>query len=158
MELVTEALELMNKTSETSSLSLRKNELSIYQGEVVDDICIGLNIIKLKQAFPKLPKAWFDLLEEFILQEQFTNHRLNDAVNNLIKTCIYPEPTVANLLSYDKKIKFYTYNDILDILHAGLINPFKNFTLVEYNNTNVYVRTVDYNPVLFKKLELRKMK
>ena len=44
--------------------------------------------------------------------EEFTDQRLADATLNLIKTCPYPEPTIANILSYDKVQKLYTYEQL----------------------------------------------
>lgn len=48
-------------------------------------------------------------------EERFTDQRFIDATNNLIKTCQYPEPTIANILGYDKKIKIYTWGELAKI-------------------------------------------
>lgn len=45
-------------------------------------------------------------------EEKFTDKKLTDAVKNLIKTCQYPEPTIANILGYDKRIKAYTWDEL----------------------------------------------
>ena len=74
-----------------------------------------MNIVNLKRAFPKLPEGWYKLLEEMIDEEKFTDQRFTDAVKNLIKNCLYPEPTIANILSFDKMSKLYTYNELLEI-------------------------------------------
>ena len=89
-------------------------EISLYGQGKVTSKCLALNIVKLKQSFPKLPDGWYVVFEEMLDGEGFTDERLNDAVRNLIKTCIYPEPTIANIIGYDKKIKRYTHNDILE--------------------------------------------
>lgn len=78
-------------------------------------------------AFPKLPGGWYSILEEMLDDEQFSNDRLNDAVKNLIKVCQYPEPTVANLLSYDKKIKLYTYENLLSMSNELSVEGRKKF-------------------------------
>jgi len=92
-----------------------KQEISLYgQGKVSTKVLANC-FIDLKKTFPKLPDGWYDILEKMLDEEKFTDKRLIDATNNLIKTCIYPEPTIANILGYDKKQKLYSYEDILEI-------------------------------------------
>lgn len=102
-------------------------QLSIYAKGKVSAECLAKNIVKLKMAFPKLPGGWYSILEEMLDDEQFSNDRLNDAVKNLIKVCQYPEPTVANLLSYDKKIKLYTYENLLSMSNELSVEGRKKF-------------------------------
>jgi len=74
------------------------------------------NIKLLKHSFPALPKEWYDVLSQMIVEEQFSNQRLNDAVWHVIRTCVYPTPTIANVLSYDKRMKLHTYNDMVEMV------------------------------------------
>ena len=46
-------------------------------------------------------------------EEKFTDRRLDDAIKNLVKTCLYPEPTIASVLSYDRLCKLWTYDEAL---------------------------------------------
>lgn len=69
-------------------------------------------VIRLKKSFPKLPQGWYEILSEMIDSEGFTDQRLIDATTNLIRTCPYPEPTIANILSFDKTKKLYTYEQL----------------------------------------------
>jgi len=48
--------------------------------------------------------------------EGFVDERLTDSVKHTIKTCVYPEPTIANFLNYDKNIKVYDYNQYLKLV------------------------------------------
>lgn len=59
-----------------------------------------------------MPDGWYEVLNEMIDVEGFTDKRLIDATTNLIKTCQYPEPTIANILSFDKTQKLYTYEQL----------------------------------------------
>jgi hypothetical protein len=90
-----------------------KSEISLYGEGKVSASGFALNIVKLKRAFPKLPDGWYTILEEMLDEEKFTDQRLTDAVNHLIKTSIYPEPTIANLLTFDRKAKIWTYEEAL---------------------------------------------
>ena len=74
--------------------------------------CFG----KIKMAFPRLQNNWFSLLREILTEEKFSDPRLIDATSNLIKTCLFPEPTIANLISYDKKTKLLTYKEMTERL------------------------------------------
>jgi hypothetical protein len=68
-------------------------------------------------AFPKLEKEWHDVFYEMVIEEGMSDERLIAAVNNAIKTIVYPEPTIANFLNYDKKIKLYTYDQKLKLIN-----------------------------------------
>jgi hypothetical protein len=69
----------------------------------------------LKAVFPKLPSGWFDVLERMIDEEGFTNQRLIDATKQLIRTCEFPEPSLARIIGFDRSVKIHTYNDLLTI-------------------------------------------
>ena len=92
-----------------------KAEISLYGEGKVSPECLALNIVRLKDSFPKLENGWYRQLQHFLETERFTDNRFNDAVENLIKTCVYPEPTIATVLGWDKKIKTYTWNELGEI-------------------------------------------
>ena len=92
-----------------------KQEISLYGEGKVSTKVLANCFIDLKKTFPKLPDGWYDILEKMLDEEKFTDKRFIDATKNLIKTCIYPEPTIANILGFDKKQKLYSYDDILEI-------------------------------------------
>jgi hypothetical protein len=101
-----------NFSEQLSNAEQPKNELSLYGEGRVSAECFALNIVKLKQAFPELPNGFYDLLETMLDEEKFTNQRLDDSVKNLIKTCVYPKPTIANILGYDKRAILYTWDEL----------------------------------------------
>ncbi|NWF87918.1 MAG: hypothetical protein HXY50_00485 [Ignavibacteriaceae bacterium] len=94
---------------------LAESEISLYGHGKVSIKVLTECVIKLKKSFPKLPIGFYDVLEQLLDEEKFTDKRLIDATNNLIKTCQYPEPTIANILGYDKKIKIYTWDELAKI-------------------------------------------
>lgn len=74
------------------------------------------SVQRIKGAFPELPAEFYDVLQERIKANGFTSERLRDAVSNVIDNCIYPRPTIAQFITYDKRITLYTYEQILNKL------------------------------------------
>ena len=71
------------------------------------------NIAKIKFAFPSLPLEFYDVLSDRIKAQGFSDARLQDAVNHVIDTCHYPTPTIADFISFDKKFKVFTHEEML---------------------------------------------
>jgi hypothetical protein len=67
---------------------------------------------KIKDSFSDLPKEFYSILQDRIKANHFSDQRFGDAVDYVIDTCLYPKPTVANFISYDKCVKTYSYEDI----------------------------------------------
>lgn len=107
--------------------SNNKGEVSVYGEGKVSTTVLAECFVSLKKAFPRLPNGWYDILEKLLDTERFTDKRLIDATMNLIKTCIYPEPTIANILNFDKKFKVWTYDDILKFTKDFSPEVAKNF-------------------------------
>jgi hypothetical protein len=89
----------------------------------------------MTDAFPTLPKGFYDILADRIKENGFCDDRLNDSINHVIDNCIYPQPTIAQFISYDKKVKLYNHNDIVKMLTD---NPdsFKSYRPVKVNKLN----------------------
>ena len=69
-------------------------------------------ITRIKKAFPSLPIEFYEILKERIQSKGFTDKRFADAVNSVIDTCVYPTPTIAQFISWDKRIPMFTYEQI----------------------------------------------
>jgi hypothetical protein len=74
---------------------------------------------KIKLAFPDLPGGFYEILSDRIKQNNFTDKRLFDAINNVIDTCEYPKPTIAKFLNYDRRIKFYNYEQYTKLINEN---------------------------------------
>ena len=85
--------------------------MSIYIGELTAQTVVAC-VAKIKAAFPALPKGFYDTFTGRIVEGKFCDERLKDAVNYVIDTCVYPTPTIANFISYDKAVKFKTWYDM----------------------------------------------
>jgi hypothetical protein len=75
------------------------------------------NFAKIKASFPGLAPDYFNVLSDMLFEYGFSDERLIDAVNHVISTCVYPQPTIANFLSFDKKVRLYTYQEMCDKVH-----------------------------------------
>lgn len=87
-------------------------QISVYSGELTME-CIAENQVKLLKAFPSLTPAFHDILADRLKANNYCDARLKDAVDYVIDNCIYPTPTIAQFISFDRRIKLYTYNQVL---------------------------------------------
>ena len=116
--------------------SLPKNsefsgEVSIYNGGLTAQILVK-NIATIKKSFPNLPVGFYDVLTDRLKANGFTDERLTDAVAHVIDTCHYPNPTIAQFISFDRKYKVYSYEEMLrkgDELGHEIWNNFKSVSL-----------------------------
>jgi hypothetical protein len=74
---------------------------------------IAENVARLKVAFPKMGHHFFDLLAERIVDNDFTEKRLEDAVNYVIDNFPYKELNVADIIKFDRRVKLYTSNEFV---------------------------------------------
>lgn len=101
--------------------------MSIYRGELTAE-CIGNAISKLKMTFPALPAEFYKVLANRVNDNSFNDDRLKAAVNHVIDNCVYPTPTIAQFISFDKHIKLYTWHDVTKM--KDLHEPFKTYNSV----------------------------
>jgi CRISPR/Cas system-associated endoribonuclease Cas2 len=109
----------LQKISQTTPILNKGShcEISIYKGELTQDV-LTEQIAKIYKAFKNITdKDYFQVLKERIKENNFSNEKLKDAVNHVIDTCVYPTPTIANFLSYDKNVKLYTYDQKLKLIN-----------------------------------------
>lgn len=78
---------------------------------------------KIKASFSQLPPNFYIILASRLKEKLFSDQQLIDAVNNVIDTCVYPVPTIANFLSFNKKIRLFTYQEMLKKVHDSGGDP-----------------------------------
>jgi hypothetical protein len=81
---------------------------------------IAVQIARLKIAFPKMERNFFDILAERIVDNDFTEKRLEDAVNHIIDNFLYKELNVADIIKFDRRIKLYTGNEFVNAQMNGI--------------------------------------
>lgn len=79
-------------------------------------------VVLIKKAFPELPQGWYEVLDTMLDEEKFSDIKFKHAINNLIKTCPYPKPAIANIIGFDKKAKIYHYQELMK-LHSESYYP-----------------------------------
>lgn len=90
------------------------SEISVYKDALTTKGIVS-QVVRIKQAFPQLELGFYDILTDMVKQDKFTDNRLKDAVDHVIRTCVYPQPTIAQFLSFDKKVKVYPYQECINI-------------------------------------------
>jgi hypothetical protein len=120
--------------------STGQTEISIYSGELTAK-CIATESKKIQSAFPSLPKTFFDLLSERIVLNNFSDERLKAAVGYLLDNFKYPTPTIADIISFDKRVKLYSYSDVLESLDKGRI--WSDFIKILRNEKIFWIKKTD---------------
>jgi len=138
-----------------SSQLITKNdyfELSIYCGKLTQNYILE-SAKKINNSFPNLPKEFFDVFVERIKENNFCDSRLSDSVNYVIDNCVYPAPTIAQFISFDKKIKLYTYDQMLKLRDLDS-KIFEYYRPVDIEGSPIYAHIADikkYNIKLWNK-------
>jgi hypothetical protein len=107
-----------------------KTEISLYKGELTVS-CLINNVAAIKKSFPTLPLDFYDIFMDRIKINKFSDERLTDAVAHVIDTCPYPTPTIAQFISFDKKVTVYKYPDIVQMVEDGDPKAFDRYKRIE---------------------------
>lgn len=135
--------ELFSNTSGSLIKNGNVYEMSIFKGNLTNQTIIECTR-KIKIAFPNLSVQFYDILFERIKDKQFNDERLIAAVNHVIDTCTYPNPAVAQFLSFDKHIELLDYTE------------YCNFSTENGNKGNRFYRAVKiegYNRPMYAKIQ-----
>lgn len=131
--------------------TLNNESVSIYKDSLTQEH-LTKEIVRLKKSFPQLPIEFYDILLDRLKANGFTNQRLTDAMNNLIDHFTYPMPTIANIISFDKRVKLYNYYEIIEMVIQNGIKVWDNFKPVKSNSKQrLYAEMKD---IIQYKLEL----
>lgn len=86
--------------------------MSVYNDQLTTNGVVK-TIARLKSAFPNLLPGFYDVLLERIKEKGFTDTRFMDAVNNLIDNYHFPTPTVAEIITWDRRINMFNYDQMV---------------------------------------------
>ena len=106
-------------------------EVSLYNGNLATDEEILVACGTLCAAFSQTGKEFIALLSKYIRRSEFTSKRLSDAVDYLIESHKYPCITISDVLSYDKKIKFYNYSQAWSMVEEKGMYSWSDFGTVK---------------------------
>jgi hypothetical protein len=95
-----------------STLQQEQDSISIYTDKKADTREIIAAQVLIKRTYPALHRGFYDTLDDRIRANNFTTARLRDAVSFVIDNCRYPTPTIADFISFDRTVKFKTYDEM----------------------------------------------
>jgi len=104
-------------------------EISVYKGNF-NPIQATKTVMRLNKAFPSLTSDFVSILLDRVKELNISDERLSDSVNYLIDNYHYPTMAIADVVSYDKKIKLLTYDEVMKI-HAQTGDAFKFYKVVD---------------------------
>ena len=116
-----------------------RGEISVYHGEKATEKDIKSECRKLLAAFPEATNDYLIVLIERLADNGFTAQRVKDAINNVIDSCPYKKPSISEIISFDKKVKLYTYNEIQAKGFQGCKDAFENYERVNINGQWRYI-------------------
>ena len=120
-------------------------EISLYEGGMLTERTLAIYLKKLREAFPRQTDTFFDILTERIIANGFSDQRLADAVNNVIDNFRYKELSVADIIQHDKRVKLYTYPEVVAMVTAWQA-AFDDFEIREINGKTYRVKKSDITP------------
>ena len=113
--------------------------ISTYADNIATDKQIGLAMKMLETTFSANKAEFWPILASRIKANNFTSKRLDDAVSFLLDNKIYPSLTVADVIKFDKEVKLFKYNEMIEICMATNIST-TNFELVEIEGKKLWRR------------------
>lgn len=115
--------------------------ISIYKDQLTKE-SVKVNCLKVLVAFPSLENHFTDLLTESLFRNKFTDQRFKDSVNYVIDNCKYPKPSIADFVSYDKKVKVYRYDEMVS--NSFDFARFKKVKLSDEQSKPLWIRIEDF--------------
>lgn len=131
-----------------------ENSLSLFKGKLTLKTVIEQNI-KIAKAFPELNDSWFELFNERIKENGFTDERLIEAVKFVIDTFHYKNPNIANFISYDKRIELLTERELTLKADKEGISIRKLYELVDIDGKPYYTLKSNIGKYGLKKYQFK---
>lgn len=125
------------RVSEIAKQDEKGAEISVYRGELSAKV-VSHSVAKTKAAFPSLPPEFYKILIDRVKEKGFSDERLTDSINNVIDTCQYPTPTLANFLSFDRSVKLLSYQEMCHLVTEGKAS-FETYAKVKVKGKTHYV-------------------
>jgi len=130
------------------------NALSLFKGKLTVKTVIEQNI-KIAKAFPDLPDTWFELFNERIKENKFTDDRLIQSVKYVIDTFSFKTPNIANFISFDKKIEILTEREMTQKADKEGVSIRNYYGLIDIGGKPYYTLKVNIEEYKLKEFELK---
>jgi hypothetical protein len=118
-------------------LTQKDYELSVYAGKTAEKQEIKEEVKKLLAVFPEVTNDFLIILIDRLTDNKFTKDRVKDAISHVIDTCPYKRPSIADIISFDRKVKTYSYSEMV-----ALCTPYRtteNFEMVEISGVRRWI-------------------
>lgn len=100
-----------------------KTYRSLYRDELADEADIRNAVMTLSSAFPLEDKEerarFFALLCSRMKANGFTKQRMQDAVNYLVDNFRYKQINIADVITYDRRVRLYTYQEYCSAVYRN---------------------------------------
>ena len=113
------ALTLAQRIRQAEQDGETRYAISKYNGVPATDKEIVAILTELATVYPVI-NSKIAVLVKLLTIENFTAKRLNDACTHVLATCKYKEPTIADIVSFDRCVKLYTYSECLQMINRGV--------------------------------------
>lgn len=129
-------------------------EISLYNDTPAQPRVIAEQLAKLKSAFPAMEKEFISVLSERVAKNAISENRLKDAVGYLIDTFKYKQPSISDVIGYDRRIKLFNYKEVCSLVNKGEAS-FTDFHKHWIGDTLFRVLKSDCEQYLFKPRETK---
>jgi hypothetical protein len=92
-------------------------EVSIYQPNKPTQDVLAWALKTLQACYPDTNAMVFEIILERLKSNEWGNDKIKDAINHLIETHVYKTINPANILTFDRKRKLYSYNQMIDMVN-----------------------------------------
>jgi len=117
------------------------DSVSIFSGELTRE-CFKRQIQSLEASGYEFDNGFVQILLNRLLHNNFSDKRLVAAVQHAIDTIPYRKISIADIISFDTRIKLYTYDEYCDIMHNGTLSG-TDFEKFRKNGTLFWVKKSD---------------
>lgn len=112
--------------------------MSLYQGEIAPKEFVEIKLKLLQIVFPDIDNGYMIVLLERMIAHRFTKERIADAISYVIDSCKYKRPSIAEIISFDRKIQTYSYQEIANKCAPGY-SAFDHFERVKIDGKWRYI-------------------
>jgi hypothetical protein len=123
----------------STALSTTCTEISLYNDQPAETDHIKNECRRLQLVFPVIKAEFILIMAERIKARKMTGKQLTDAIDNLIDNFKYQHPTVADVVSWDRRIKLYSYDEAVN--HANKIGGYLS-EIFDKTNVNGQIRWI----------------
>jgi hypothetical protein len=95
---------------------------------------------RLRDCYPETSSGVFDVIIERIKANHWGDERIRDAIDHLVETHVYATINPANILSWDKRKKLLSYNDMIDEVNKYGESVWKKYEVIEIKGKRYWLK------------------